>query len=307
MRLCRFQDQDQTAFGFYVNDEVVLALQSVEQALGREPLQVCTLLDLLPGGRLHSELQEVERQLTPELISELSRPVSDVKLLTPLAAPGKFLLLAGNYPLHILEGGGQAEERKNTIPYLFMKPPSTFTHPGDPVCIPACSPDQIDWELELGVVIGRTCSQVSEAEALDYVAGYTIVNDISDRSYRPNPQRVQRPRDTFFDWLHGKWHDTFAPWGPCLLPAGECPDPQQLRMVLKVNERVEQDGTTAGMVFPVAAVIEFISRFVTLQPGDLIATGTPDGVGKAKGRFLKRGDRMRGTIESIGTLENPVK
>ena len=133
----------------------------------------------------------------------------------PIAQPAKILLLAGNYATHVVERGGIAAERDETFPYVFMKPPTTtLTHPGDPIVIPRVSPDHIDWECELGVVIGRRCRDVDEAEALDYVAGYTVVNDISDRKFTPNPGRKPRERDKFFDWLHGKWHDTFCPIGP---------------------------------------------------------------------------------------------
>ena len=189
-----------------------------------------------------------------------------------------------------------------------MKPPSTtLTHPGDPIVIPGLSPDQIDWECELGVVIGRRCRDVAESEALDYVAGYTVVNDISDRGFRPNPGRKPRERDKFFDWMHGKWHDTFCPMGPCILSADAVDDPQALPIKLTVNGQVKQEATTAEMVFPVAAVVAFISRFVTLEPGDVIATGTPSGVGSATGTFLQPGDLVRATIAPIGTLENPVE
>ena len=230
-----------------------------------------------------------------------------MKLLVPHATPSKLLLLAGNYAKHIEEGGARAAERAQTFPYIFMKPPlTTLTHPGDPIRLPAVSPDFIDWELELGVVIGRQCRAVKEADALQHVAGYTVVNDISDRKFTPNSDRTKREKDGFFDWLHGKWHDTFCPMGPCVLPADELADPQTLHMTLKVNGGVEQDGSTAEMVFPVAAIIEFISSFVTLVPGDIISTGTTSGVGHAKGKFLKSGDVMEAWIEKIGTLRSPV-
>ena len=157
------------------------------------------------------------------------------------------------------------------------------------------------------MIIGRRCHGVSEADALDYVAGYTVVNDISDRVFKPNPERNQRPKDVFFDWLHGKWHDTFCPMGPCVLPADELADPQLMKMTLKLNGEVEQDASTAQMVFPVAAIVEFISSFVTLEPGDIISTGTPAGVGSAKGKFLKSGDVLEAAIEGIGVLRNPVE
>ncbi len=217
------------------------------------------------------------------------------------------MLLAGNYAKHIEEGGGRAEERARTFPYVFMKPPlTTLTNPGDPIRIPAVSPDFIDWELELGVVIGRQCKGVSEADALSYVAGYTVVNDISDRKFKPNPDRAERDKDGFFDWLHGKGHDTFCPMGPCVIPADECDDPQNLHLTLKVNGEVEQDGSTSEMVFPVAAIVEFISSYVTLEPGDIISTGTTSGVGSAKGKFLRNGDQVDASIENIGVLSNPV-
>ncbi|MEZ6065069.1 MAG: fumarylacetoacetate hydrolase family protein [Planctomycetaceae bacterium] len=127
-----------------------------------------------------------------------------------------------------------------------------------------------------------------------------------DRAYHPNPQRVERPKDGFFDWQHGKWHDTFCPIGPCVVPADEVADPQRLPLRLTVNGSIEQDASTAQMVFPVAAIIEFIARSVTLEPGDIISTGTPHGVGKAKGKFLRPGDIVEATIDGIGTLHNPV-
>jgi 2-keto-4-pentenoate hydratase/2-oxohepta-3-ene-1,7-dioic acid hydratase in catechol pathway len=230
-----------------------------------------------------------------------------VSILVPVANPSKLMLLAGNYSKHIEEGGGKATERAKTFPYVFMKPPlSTLTNPGDPIRIPAVSPDHIDWELELGVVIGRRCCGVSEADALSYVAGYTVVNDISDRKFKPNPDRIEREKDGFFDWLHGKWHDTFCPMGPCILPSDEQPNPQELHLTLKVNGETEQDGSTAEMVFPVSAIVEFISSFVTLEPGDIISTGTTAGVGSAKNKFLKAGDVVEAQIENIGVLRNPV-
>jgi 2-keto-4-pentenoate hydratase/2-oxohepta-3-ene-1,7-dioic acid hydratase in catechol pathway len=217
------------------------------------------------------------------------------------------LLLAGNYAAHVVERGGTAAEREETFPYVFLKPPTTLTHPGDPVVIPRDSPDHIDYECELGVVIGRRGRDVDEADALRCVAGYTVINDISDRTFTPNPNRKPRERDKFFDWLHGKWHDTFCPVGPCVLSADAVPDPQAMPVRLTVNGEIRQDASTAQMVFPVAAVVSFLSRFVTLEPGDLISTGTPSGVGSATGTYLKPGDVVRASVGNIGTLENPVE
>jgi 2-keto-4-pentenoate hydratase/2-oxohepta-3-ene-1,7-dioic acid hydratase in catechol pathway len=306
MRLCRYRDHDQEEFGIFRDSDRLVPIADLAHALQLYEIRPRTLLDLLPGGQFHELMLRLEQDLTPILIEEHAVGLDQVKLLTPLATPGKLLFLAGNYPQHVEERGGQAKERAETFPYLFMKPNNTLTHPGDPIRIPQISPQEIDWEVELAVVIGKDCSQVSQEQALDFVAGYTVINDISDRSFHPNPQRIPRPRDPFFDWLHGKWHDTFCPMGPCILPANECPDPQQLCLKLTVNDTLEQDGTTADMIFPVAAIIEFVSSLVSLNPGDVIATGTPAGVGKAKGKFLRPGDLVVAKIDKIGSLQNPV-
>ena len=152
------------------------------------------------------------------------------------------------------------------------------------------------------VIVGRTAKGVSEANALNHVAGYTIINDISDRKFRPQPRRREREKDKFFDWLHGKWHDGCCPCGPCVASPKAIPDPQRLSMQLRVNGQLRQDATTAQQIFPVAAVIEFLSSFVTLEPGDIISTGTPSGVGGPQGIFLQSSDRVEATIQSIGTL-----
>ncbi|MEX0726789.1 MAG: fumarylacetoacetate hydrolase family protein [Planctomycetaceae bacterium] len=295
--------------GFY-DEQFVVSLSSLASQAGSELNVVDSLLPFLTQGHARGEVKELERawsKLSSGDRDSLKTPVEKVKLLVPVPSPTKLLLLAGNYTEHIKEGGGHAEERANTFPYVFMKPPlTTLTHPGDPVKIPAVSPNFIDWELELGVIIGKRCKAVAEKDALQHVAGYTVVNDISDRKFKPNPGRVKREKDGFFDWLHGKWHDTFCPVGPCVLPADEIADPQTLKMTLKVNGETEQDASTALMIFPVAAIVEFISSYVTLEPGDIISTGTPAGVGNAKGKYLKAGDIMEAYIEKIGTLRNPL-
>jgi 2-keto-4-pentenoate hydratase/2-oxohepta-3-ene-1,7-dioic acid hydratase in catechol pathway len=315
MRLCRFSLDDLILTGFYADDRVIPIDQAADayaEDLGTDFLLPTTdkLLDLLPpvgdafpAARALSEWLEA---LDPVTLDELSLPIGDVRLLVPIGAPPKILLLAGNYAAHVVERGGTAAERDETYPYVFMKPTTALTNPGDPVVIPRVSPLHIDWECELGVVIGRRCRDVDEAGALGCVAGYTVINDITDRRFTPNPNRKPRERDKFFDWLHGKWHDTFCPVGPCVLSADSVADPQSLSIRLTVNGEVKQNATTAQMVFPVAAVVSFISRFVTLEPGDLIATGTPSGVGSATGTYLKPGDIVRASVGGIGTLENPV-
>ena len=152
------------------------------------------------------------------------------------------------------------------------------------------------------ITIVGTGTMGSGVAYVSAVAGFdTIINDISDR-LRPNPNRREREKDKFFDWLHGKWHDGACPCGPCVASPIDIPDPQQLSMRLSVNGEIRQDATTAQQIFPVAAVIEFVSSFITLEPGDIISTGTPSGVGGPQGVFLKDGDQVDATIDGIGTL-----
>jgi 2,4-didehydro-3-deoxy-L-rhamnonate hydrolase len=317
MRICRFGFDEMVLTGFY-DDSHVLPIDQAAEAYSRDndvelllPSTEDPLELLPPDGISYEAARELFSwivQLDGEDRAELTIPVTDVRLLVPIAHPSKILLLAGNYAKHVAERGGIAAERQETFPYVFMKPATTtLTRPGDPIILPRVSPDHIDWECELGVVIGRTCRDIDEDDAMSCVAGYTIVNDISDRSFRPNPGRKPRERDKFFDWMHGKWHDTFCPMGPCILSADAVPDPQSLPIRLSVNGEVKQDSSTGEMVFPVAAIISFISQMMTLQPGDVIATGTPSGVGSATGTYLRPGDLVVASIEPIGTLENPVE
>lgn len=315
MRVCRYRDDNAIQLGFYDDDGIVpleAAFRRFAAATGERveaPTRKCLLGVLPPDGESFAITQRVATwfaENADQLVAD-RRPPDAVELLVPLPRPDKLFLLAGNYAKHIEEGGGIAAERAETFPYVFMKPPlTTLTDPSKTIHIPRVSPDHIDWEIELAVVIGRRARHVSEADALNYVGGYTIVNDISDRQFRPNPNRKERPRDAFFDWLHGKWHDSFCPCGPCIATPATVPDPQTLDLELSVNGKTFQQASTAQQIFPVAAVIEFVSRLVTLEPGDIISTGTPQGVGKSTGTFLRSGDQIVASIASIGKLVTPV-
>lgn len=241
-------------------------------------------------------------------LANLGVPTGSARLKVPVATAPKLFLLAGNYADHITEDGSPYEERDDTFPYVFMKPPSTtLLDPARPFRLPASAPESMDWEVELAVVMGRRIRNATEAEALDAVAGYTVLNDLSDRHFRPNPNRRERDWDKFFDWMHGKWHDASAPCGPCLATPETVPDPQDLRLRLSLNGDTYQDGGTDDQVFPVAAVIAFISGFATLEPGDIISTGTPAGVGHTTRRYLRDGDVIEASISSIGTLTTRVR
>ena len=322
MRISRYQQNNIEQFAFYF-DQHVVNLESAATAYcsatgdaaatidAAQLGQVTCMLDLLPPDGEHlASLEAIWQWLcdNPHQVDSLETDCQDIQLLVPIPRPNKLLLLAGNYSAHVQEGGGDPIEREETFPYVFMKPASTtLTDPGTAIQIASCSPDNFDWELELAVIIGRRGKHVSEADALNYVAGYTVVNDISDRGYHPFPQRKERSRDGFFDWMHGKWHDSSCPCGPCIATPTSIPDPQTLDLKLSLNGELRQDSTTALQVFPIAAVIEFLSRSMTLEPGDIISTGTPAGVGKTTNTFLKAGDVLHAHISSIGTLETPVE
>ena len=209
-----------------------------------------------------------------------------------VAGVGKFLCIGLNYSDHAEEAGMEVPAE----PVLFMKATSTICGPNDDVEIPRGS-NATDWEVELGVVIGRETKYVSEDEALDHVAGYCVINDVSERDWQ-----LRRAGQ----WVKGKSCDTFGPIGPWLVTRDEVPDPQALAMQLEVNGKRFQDGNTRTMVYGVAHVVSYLSQFMSLQPGDIISTGTPSGVGYAMDppQFLKAGDEVTCRIEGIGTLTN---
>ena len=208
---------------------------------------------------------------------------------------GKFLCIGLNYSDHAAETGAKIPEH----PILFFKANSAIVGAYDDVVMPRGS-EQTDWEVELGVVIGKTAKYVSKDDALSYVAGYCIVNDVSERHFQANLTG---------QWTKGKSCDTFGPTGPWMVTRDEVEDPQNLKMTLDVNGKRMQTGNTATMIFTVAEIIEHLSQLFTLHPGDVITTGTPPGVGlgiKPTPIFLKKGDVMELTIEGLGQQRQKV-
>jgi 2-keto-4-pentenoate hydratase/2-oxohepta-3-ene-1,7-dioic acid hydratase in catechol pathway len=274
-----------------------------------------------PGsGSPRTVLQILERG--PSCLAQISEfcasvkkavPVESVTLLAPLPRPGKLLALAGNYAEHIKEAslnrgfelGLSDSPRQSTTPRPFLMPSSVVSGPGDIIPWPAYS-KEIDYELELAVVIGKQAKCIDAGDALDCVAGYTIANDVSARSVTFKEARGPRPWDEFYDWLNGKWADGFCPMGPYLVTKDEIADVQNLQMTLKVNGQVRQNANTGQMIYPVADVVSFLSHLMTLEPGDVISTGTPSGVAAATGNFLQAGDEIECAIEGLGTLTNTL-
>ena len=221
-------------------------------------------------------------------------PAGSARLHAPIADPGKFICIGLNYRDHALETGNPIPKE----PPIFAKWSNAILDPGDPILRPRGS-QQLDWEVELGVVIGRTARYVSKEQALDYVWGYTIINDASARDFQSITSQ----------WMAGKICETFAPVGPYIADRSEIPDPHSLDLRTWVNATQRQNGNTKTFIFDVRYLVSYLSGLMTLSPGDLIATGTPPGVaaGMKPPVWLQPGDVVRMEITGLGRLENPVK
>lgn len=229
-------------------------------------------------------------------IDPASLPELSVDRIGPcVAGTGKFICIGLNYSDHAAETGATVPPE----PVIFMKATSAICGPNDEVRIPRGS-EKTDWEVELGVVIGKTAKYVSEADALDYVAGYCVSHDVSERAFQT--ERAGQ-------WTKGKSCDTFGPIGPWLVTKDEIADPQNLSMWLKVNGETMQDGSSKTMVYGVAFLVSYLSQFMSLHPGDVISTGTPPGVGMGMKppRYLKDGDTVELAIEGLGTQKQSFR
>ena len=292
----RTQKAEETKLGVWLDDGV-LDLSATPDA------SLASMASFLDGGAeaLAAAQRAVEQGASALIASD------QCVLCPPVPKPPKLFCLAGNYAAHIREGGGESPGRENTTPRVFMKPPTTtLIASGESILIPRGA-GWIDWEAELAVIIGKGGKYISAADAYGHVAGYTVMNDVSERRLPVPDTRTPREGDSWFDWLNGKWFDTFAPLGPVMVTSDEIPDPHTLGISLRVNGDTKQDASTGDMIFSVAELIEFISGMVTLEPGDIISTGTPEGTGIARGEKLKDGDIVEVEIEKIGILKNPVK
>ena len=221
--------------------------------------------------------------------------LGEVRLHAPISRPEKIVAIGLNYEDHAAETGAEIPEK----PVVFTKYPNTIVGPGEPIRIPPIA-EQIDYEAELAVVIGRTARNVPESEALEYVFGYANANDVSARDLQFSEGG---------QWTRSKSLDTFMPLGPFVVTRDEVPDPQSLSIRATLNGEVVQDGTTSKMIFSVAELVAFLSTGMTLVPGDVIITGTPPGVGMARDPqlWMKPGDEVSIEIEGLGTLTNPVE
>ena len=228
--------------------------------------------------------------------------LADVRLHAPIPRPLKNVFCVGrNYAAHVKEGAAAHGQQAKlpTIPVFFTKAPTTVTGPFDDVPRHRGVTEQMDWEVELGVIIGRGGRNIAAADALSHVFGYTVINDLTARDLQT--QHTQ--------WFKGKSLDGSCPMGPVVVTADEFGDPQNKRLSLRVNGVTKQDATTGDMIFPIATIIEWLSKGLTLEPGDIIATGTPEGVGMGRTpqEWLNDGDVVETEVEGIGVMRNRVK
>lgn len=279
MRLASFVFEDRLSVGVVIGDEIVDLYLAAPDA----PTDMCEFLKLGEDTRIMAEMA-VDR-------GGNRRPLSEVQLLSPVPNPKKFLAVGLNYGDHIAETGAQTPR----MPTIFTKQVSCVQRPGGGVQIPLAS-KAVDYEGELGIVIGETCRHVSAADAESVIAGYTIVNDVSVRDFqRHTPQ-----------FTMGKSFDTHGPVGPVIVTGDELGDPHTLDIQTRVNGELRQNSNTKHLIFNCYDIVEYVTQAMTLEPGDIIATGTPSGVAAAMTppRWLVAGDVVSITIAGIGTLEN---
>jgi 2-keto-4-pentenoate hydratase/2-oxohepta-3-ene-1,7-dioic acid hydratase in catechol pathway len=292
MKLATFKlkdtGQDETRLGL-VNDDGVVEFDAV-------PDMMTLIADFSDHRAALSRLRNHPQKL------------SDVKLEAPLRRPGKIICLAGNYRAHITESGFVAPEQTEVFTQqLFLKPSTCITGDSDPILFDKANV-MVGWETELAVIIGKRGKHIDPREAYDYVFGYTVLNDVSERRLNSLIQnRTKREMDGFLDWLAGKWFDSFAPCGPWIVTADEITDPHDLEIKLTVNGQIRQQGNTCDMIFKIPEQLAYISSIMTLEPGDIISTGTPVGAGVAGDSSLHDGDELVCEIEQVGTLRNTVR
>ena len=314
MHLVTFHTEYGTRIGAVINEHVLdlqmaCELYYAERGHGKphvlaRALFPTSMVDFLQGG---NEAMDLARTLaadfldymgTPRVRKDLIErrivaPLKGLRLAAPVPRPGKILGLGLNYWDHAKE----AKQEPPEVPAIFTKSPGCVIGPGDPILLPKVS-NQVDYEVEFAFVIGRRAKDVPDARALDYVAGYTIFHDVSARDYQLVTSQ----------WHIGKTFDTFGPMGPYLVTRDEVPNPHALDIELRLNGEIMQHSNTRNLVFGVPRLVAYLSSVMTLEPGDIVATGTPGGVGMYMDppRFLRPGDVCNLTIEKLGTLENPV-
>lgn len=285
MKLVTFIHNGTTRIGALISRNGEARIVDFSQA---DPSLPKEMIAFLQGGKTTMTLAQQAINSAPESLA-----LSTAKLLAPIPCPGKIICIGLNYSDHAAETGQPIPK----YPIVFSKYSNTVIATDDPIVLPRVT-NEVDYEAELGFVIGKTARYIPAAQALDYVAGYMPINDVSARDYQT---RISQ-------WTMGKTFDTFAPMGPALVTSDEIADAGNLKISLMINGEVLQDSNTNKLIFGIAQLVEALSEVMTLEAGDVVSTGTPPGVGMARNpkRYLRPGDVVNITIEGLGTLSNPV-
>ncbi len=288
MKLVTFEQAGQVRSGVLQSGAAGDKIIDLNQLDARLPSDMIEFLRAGPGALA------LARKALENTPPESGIPLADATLKAPIPLPGKIICIGQNYLDHAKESGAS----KSPYPIIFAKYTNSVIGPGEAIVIPKAV-EKPDYEGELAVVIGRRGRNIPEAQALDYVAGYMPLNDVSARDWQHHTSQ----------WIMGKTCDTFCPMGPAIVTADEIPDPQGLSIRTSIAGELLQNGHTSEMLYPVASLIAYISQVMTLEPGDIIATGTPAGVGSARKppRWLRPGDIVSIDVEKVGVLNNPVK
>ena len=294
MRLVMFMKDKQARAGV-IDGEDVVDINACDRSL---PPTLKGILEINGISRIRKIIKSKKHR----------SPLKRVKLLPPIANPGLLLSVGMNYHEHLKEMKTPVPEK----PAAFTKSIASIIASGEPILLPAAHPDMVDWEGEFTVVIGKGGHRIPAAKALDHVAGYTLANDVSARDWVGAIFQSQGIMGPIHAWEHnllGKMMPTFCPMGPCLATKDEVPDPNNVKIVTRLNGQVMQDANTDDLVFSVAKLIEYYSQFYRFMPGDCITTGSPSGVGFGRNPkvFMKAGDTIEVEVSGIGVLSNPVK
>jgi 2-keto-4-pentenoate hydratase/2-oxohepta-3-ene-1,7-dioic acid hydratase in catechol pathway len=288
----RYRDEEGEQYGALVNNTVICLPKLAKRAKEKFPEHLENVISLGMEGVERAE--RLIKRAEKSVVECASLQFSEITLLAPIVFPPKIVCLGLNYRDHIAEQNASVPDE----PVIFIKPHTTIIGPSKGIVKPSFV-KQLDYEAELAIIIGRKAKNVPVSEAKTYIFGYTILNDVSARDIQFKDKQ----------WTRGKSFDTFAPTGPCITTLNELEDPSNLSIRTWVNGELRQNSTTKNMIFNVYEIVHHLSRVMTLEPCDIIATGTPAGVGfalKPKQKFLQIGDVVRIEIEKIGTLENAV-
>lgn len=300
MKLLTYKTQDtEPRLGFIHNNQVIDMEDFGEISNFPLPTSMLELIDL--GFELVEELNDMIAETEPSFFEEIAYEMDEVTFLAPIPKPRKNIIGIGlNYTEHVAESARTLDTtgKLPQKPIIFSKPPTTVTGTNTEIIKNTKLTSQLDWEVELAVVIGKKGKYIQNADAMDYVFGYTVINDISARDCRREGQ-----------WIVSKGQDTFAPMGPILVTKDEIENPHNLNVSLKVNGVEKQNSNTQFLLFNINDLIEDLSIVFTLEPGDIIATGTPSGVGAGRDpqEWLHDGDVIECSVEGIGTIRNTVK